>query len=131
MNKKSEEIDGFNFLNAIEAHVSWKIRLGDYINGTSEEVLDADIVCRDDQCPLGKWIYGQGGELFGDHPKFPTVRDTHMEFHRCAGDVIRLVDSGKIDAARDMLNKGDYAKYSHRIKSELARLSLELDLSKT
>ncbi len=71
------------------------------------------------------------GETFGSHPKFPMMRDTHAEFHRCAGDVIRLVDGGDTEAARDMLSRGDYAKYSHRIKSELARLSLELEKAGT
>jgi hypothetical protein len=115
-----------NFLAAIEAHVRWKVRLEAYINGTGEEQLDADVVCRDELCMLGKWIYGPGGERFGDHPKFPTLRDTHKEFHRCAGQVIRFVDDGEKAKAMDLLNRGDYAKFSHQIKAELARMSLEL-----
>lgn len=124
-----EPCGDFNFMNAIEAHVRWKVRLEAYIGGTSDEQLDADVVCRDDQCMLGKWIYGPGGAKFGEHPKFPGLRDTHREFHRCAGDVIRKVDAGETDAARHLLCKGDYATYSHRIKSQLARMSLELDAS--
>lgn len=119
-----------NFMGAIEAHVRWKIRLEAYINGTSEEHLDADVVCRDDQCILGKWIYGGGGAKYGEHPMFPVLKQTHMHFHRAAGDVIRAVDAGDAEKARLMLNSGDYARYSHRVKSDLARLSLELENSK-
>jgi hypothetical protein len=124
--KKPDPSEDLDFYMAIEAHVRWKIRLEAYINGTSEEKLDAEVVCRDDQCALGKWIYGTGGQHFGGHPKFPDLRATHAEFHKCAGDVIRAVDRGNAEQARDLLFKGDYAKYSQRVKAELARLALEL-----
>jgi hypothetical protein len=116
-----------NFMGAIEAHVRWKIRLEAYINGTSEEHLDPDVVCRDDQCALGKWIYGGGGVKYGTHPMFPVLKQTHMNFHRSAGDIIRAVDAGEKEKARTMLNSGDYARYSHRVKSDLARLSIDLE----
>ncbi len=116
-----------DFMSAIEAHVRWKVRLEAYIAGTGEESLDADQVCRDDLCLLGKWIYGHGGATYGSHPKFSSLKEIHGEFHRCAGDVIRAVDRGQPEQARDMLCKGEYAKYSHRVKAELARLGLELE----
>ncbi len=119
--------EDMNFMNAIEAHVRWKIRLEAYIDGTSQENLDSEVVCRDDQCLLGKWIYGTGGERYGQHPKFPGLKETHKQFHRCAGEVIRLVDTGDKEQARELLCKGEYAKFSHQIKAELARMSLEID----
>ena len=124
--KKPDDSE-LNFMGAIEAHVRWKIRLEAYINGTSEEHLDPDVVCRDDQCALGKWIYGGGGEKYGNHPMFPVLKQTHMHFHRSAGDIIRTVDAGDKEKARTMLNSGDYARYSHRVKSDLARLSIDLE----
>ena len=117
----------FNFLTAIEAHVRWKIRLEAYINGTSEEVLDPSVISQDNQCALGKWIYGEGGKKYGKHPKFHEIKGTHASFHQCAGDVVRLVDNGELDIARKMLCSGDYYKASHRVTSNLAKLSLELD----
>ena len=119
-----------DFLAAIEAHVRWKIRLESYIAGTSDEELDANEVCRDDQCLLGKWIYGAGGEKYSDLPKFQFIKETHANFHRCAGDVVRMVDDGDIEGAQKYLFQGDYSTYSHKIKSELARLSLEIDYNK-
>lgn len=127
MSGAPENCGELNFMNAIEAHVRWKVRLEAYINGTGEERLDPSVVCRDDQCVLGKWIYGAGGERYGEHPKFPGLRETHRAFHQSAGEVIRKVDSGDTEGARELLCRGEYAKYSHRIKSELARMSLELD----
>ena len=116
-----------NFMGAIEAHVRWKIRLEAYINGTSEEHLDPEVVCRDDQCALGKWIYGGGGAKYGNHPLFPVLKQTHTNFHRAAGDIVRTVDAGDKEKARTMLNSGEYARYSHRDKSDLARLSIDLE----
>jgi len=124
--KKTAPAEELDFYMAIEAHVRWKIRLEAYINGTSEEKLDPEIVGRDDQCALGKWIHGSGGARYGNHPKFPELRDIHAQFHQCAGNVIRTVDKGDPDTARDLLSRGDYAKYSQRVKAELARLALEL-----
>ncbi len=118
---------GINFMSAIEAHVRWKIRLEAYIAGTSEEQLDPEVVCRDDQCPLGKWIYSDGGQQYGDNPEFEAMRLTHAKFHQCAGDVIRLVDEGNKEEASRLLCSGDYASHSHQIKSKLARLALELE----
>lgn len=119
--------DDFNFMSAIEAHVRWKIRLEAYINGTSEEHLDAEVVCRDDQCALGKWIYGAGGNKYGSNPMFGVLKQTHMNFHKSAGEIIRTVDAGDAKQALTMLNSGEYARHSHRVKSDLARLSIELE----
>ena len=35
-------------MDAINAHVYWKIRLEKYVNGTSEENLDPEVICRDE-----------------------------------------------------------------------------------
>ncbi|OOZ40338.1 hypothetical protein BOW53_08170 [Solemya pervernicosa gill symbiont] len=121
------ESEQLNFLEAIEAHVRWKIRLEAYIAGTSEEQLNAEVICKDDQCVLGKWIYGPGGVKYGELHKFVDLKDTHTHFHTSAGNVVRLVDGGDVDGARELLCKGEYAKLSHRIKAKLARLSLQLD----
>lgn len=125
----AESLDSsqLDFMGAIEAHVRWKIRLEAYINGTSEEHLNPHMVCRDDQCVLGKWIHGGGGAKYGSHPMFTVLKQTHMNFHRAAGEIIQTVDAGERDKARHMLNSGDYARHSHRVKSDLARLSIELE----
>ena len=68
----SMELAGLNFMTAIEAHIKWKSRLESYIQGTSTEDLKVEVICRDDQCPLGKWIYSAGGERFGTIDTFGT-----------------------------------------------------------
>ena len=62
---RGAELAGLNFKTAVDAHMKWKVRLESYIGGTSTEQLKVEVVSRDDQCPLGKWIYDKGGEKFG------------------------------------------------------------------
>ncbi len=118
-------INELDVISAIEAHVRWKIRLEAYISGTSDEALDADVVCKDNECALGKWIYGSGGEDFGHTEQFTELKSTHADFHRAAADIIRESDTGDKGSAIKMLNEGEYAKYSHRVKTMLARVWLE------
>jgi hypothetical protein len=116
------ELAGLNFKTAVDAHMKWKVRLESYIAGTSTEQLKVDVVCRDDQCPLGKWIYDKGGEKFGFSETFFDMKAHHAHFHRCAGDVLAATQSGDAAAALKLLHSGDYVKASERVKMLLARM---------
>lgn len=94
-----------NFLEIINAHVRWKERLLAHIEGRSAEKLDPAVIARDDQCQMGKWIYGDG-KLFQDTPQYAQVRAEHARFHQIAANVVRHVDSGdRGDAAARRLRK--------------------------
>ena len=118
--------DDLDVMGAIEAHIRWKVRLESYISGEGEEELDPDVVGKDDQCALGKWIYGPGGAKYDSLPVFQSLKETHTGFHQCAAQVIQSVDEGDVDKAGEILSRGCYAKYSNKVKAELARLSIEL-----
>jgi hypothetical protein len=124
--QETADFAGLNFLSAIETHVKWKMRLQDYIEGRSEEKLQEDMICRDDQCVLGRWIHGPGGSMYGTHPLFAELRDTHAEFHRNAAFVVILTKDQRQTEARRELNQGEYARTSINIKRLLARLYVEL-----
>ncbi len=124
-NNQQDEIDSVDFYAAIQAHVLWRVRLEAYVDGTSTEKLDHNIVGRDDCCALGKWIYGAGGRHFSNHPGFPELKKVHACFHKAAGEVIHYVDSGDIEHARKLLLQGDYTTCSHKVKGHLAKLGLE------
>jgi hypothetical protein len=124
MADEHEHIAGVDFYAAIQAHVMWRVRLEAYVSGKSTEKLNPDVVCRDDRCALGEWIYGAGGKHYGAHPKFPDLKQDHACFHKYAGEVIRAVDAGNETKARELL-KGDYATCSQKVKANLAKLGLE------
>lgn len=123
----TEQVEAeLDFLSAIEAHIRWKVRLESYISGEGKEALDASVVGRDDQCVLGKWIHGPGNDKFGKMPLFHGLMESHAGFHQCAAQVIQNADAGDAGKAVEILTRGCYAKYSNRVKADLARLSIEL-----
>lgn len=124
-NNQQDEIESVDFYAAIQAHVLWRVRLEAYVEGTSTEKLNPEIVARDDCCALGKWIYGAGGTHYGTHPRFPELKEVHACFHKAAGEVVRCVDSGNNEKARELLLQGKYTTCSHQVKSHLAKLGLE------
>ena len=84
------------------------------------------MVCRDDQCPLGKWIYSTGGDRFGTIDTFGEMKGQHALFHQCAGRVLETAQSGKKEEAMRMLQYGDYVRTSEQVKRLLAKLYVRL-----
>lgn len=123
-------IAGLDFKQAIDAHMKWKVRLERVINGNNEENLKVEVVSRDDQCPLGKWIHGGGGERFGHLREFQEMKMEHARFHLCAGDVLACCLAGDQEGATDKLRSGDYTRASERVKLHLARLYVQVSANK-
>lgn len=119
-------VAGLNFKTAIDAHMKWKVRLEKCLEGGNEEGLKVEVVSRDDQCPLGKWIQGVGGERFGHLREFQEMKMEHARFHLNAGDVLACCLAGDKEGAGNKLRSGDYTKASERVKLHLARLYVQL-----
>lgn len=119
-----EEIQGLNFKGAIDAHVKWKQRLESFIKGESQEKLEVENVFVDNKCVLGKWIYGDGSKLCGHD--LDDLKETHASFHRNAGLVLSTALEGNKEKALGMLDEGDYATYSNRVKKQLLQLYVKL-----
>jgi hypothetical protein len=119
-------VAGLDFKTAIDAHMKWKIRLERCLEGGNEENLQVDVVSRDDQCALGKWIHGLGGERFGDLPEFQQMQVEHARFHLCAADVLTCCLAGDREGASNKLRSGDYTRASERVKLFLARLYIQV-----
>jgi hypothetical protein len=115
-----------NFLEMISAHVRWKQRLITYIQDKSEP-LDPAAIGRDDQCRLGKWIYG-AGQAYTQAENFEKVRTGHAAFHKHAAAVVTFVNRGDRDLASEVLN-GDYARVSNNLKRDIIALAREVGSS--
>jgi Chemoreceptor zinc-binding domain len=114
-----------DWMQIINAHVMWKQRLLACIEGRSEEKLDPEVICRDDQCALGKWIYGEGKQ-FESLDEYDVVREQHAHFHLSAAEVVKLAQSGNANSASTLLN-GEYSRISERLKHKLIRLQLQVN----
>ncbi|BCB26106.1 hypothetical protein SKTS_09920 [Sulfurimicrobium lacus] len=114
-----------HFDDAIAAHVKWKIRLSQFIDGSSTEHLDSATVCKDNLCALGKWIYGDG-EKHRDAPHYTNLLTKHANFHRCAGDVVRKVESHDKAGAMSML-KGEFSAAAKETVTAIMDLKKEIE----
>jgi methyl-accepting chemotaxis protein len=94
----------FDFDAAIEAHRQWKVKLRRAID--EKQQLDAETICRDDQCPLGKWIHGPGGARWGSRPVFTQLQGKHAEFHLAAADVARRINAAAYGEAESLIGSG-------------------------
>ena len=123
--KKTSIKDEINIMDAINAHIKWKVRLESYLNGTSEEKLDPNIVCRDDQCVLGKWIHGPALNHFHNDDGFTALRDDHAQFHVVAGKVVSNVQANN-KAAAEVLMKSEYMLASRKVVRDLTELNKQI-----
>lgn len=112
-----------NFFEAINAHIAWKLKLQKYIDGVSEEKLNPDIICQDNKCKLGQWIYGQG-QVLNAKPLFQDCREKHADFHKFAAEVVRKCDSGDKSQAQVMLDS-QYRVLSRKIIKSLTQLHMD------
>jgi methyl-accepting chemotaxis protein len=107
-------VKDFDFDKAIDAHRQWKVRLRKAIADHGQ--LDADTICRDDQCPLGQWLHGPGGQQWGHKPGFVALLDKHADFHRSAGDVARRINAGSYEDAERLIGSGSpFAQASNEV----------------
>ena len=109
------------FYHAVEAHIKWKIRLQKHLDGTSEEKLNPEVICLDNQCTLGQWIYGDG-QQYQKMEGFEELRNIHANFHKCASEVIRKTDAGDKPQAEAMF-RNDYSLLSKDITRMLVKMN--------
>ncbi|OIQ97017.1 diguanylate cyclase [mine drainage metagenome] len=104
----SGQRSGLDLFEAIQAHITWKARFQNAINGESKEVFSPEEVCVDTGCELGKWIHSPFSNIFHDQPHFENLKNTHAEFHKIAGDIVIKIQSNSgesLDQSIDEFNR--------------------------
>ena len=98
---------------AITSHALWRSRLAGTIE-TGQSEITPDMVYADDRCEFGKWLHGETiavEEKSGKH--YETVRKCHEEFHKFAGDILKLALAGeKSEATKLIKSTGRYYELS-------------------
>jgi methyl-accepting chemotaxis protein len=122
---KQSTVGRSQFDDAIEAHIKWKSRLLDLVDGSSSEKLDSNVVCKDNACALGKWIYGDGMRFQGSVHYSDLVKK-HAHFHQCAGDVVRKVEMQDKTGALVIL-KGNFAEAAKQTVNSIMMLRKEVE----
>lgn len=114
------EAAGLNFHTAITSHQNWKTRFKAMIESGVAEVLNPDVIAKDNECAVGKWIYGVGKEQFGKHPMWEKLRADHAFFHICASRVLAMIIRGDKQKALQEIQHGAYARASNDVIMDLA-----------
>ncbi len=89
----------------IAAHGLWKFRLHEAI-ASGRSRFDPNVVERDDRCPFGQWLYGEGQQTHRHDERYETARQLHATFHRSAGEVLRLALDGRTADATTRMAPG-------------------------
>ena len=117
-----------NFNVVINAHTAWKHKFRQFLEGT--EKLQAEMVAKDNQCELGKWIYGEGSQLAA-LPEFSEMKRKHAEFHQVASQVVRQSKALSKEAALALVEVGtDFAKASAQCVNSISTLKQKLSAAK-
>ncbi len=117
--------ENFSFAEAKQAHDKWKYRLIDYIAGRSSEHLEVEKVCRDDQCPLGGWIYGHA-QQYARMPEFSNLKVAHAEFHESVGHIVQCVHDQNQAEAKKLLG-GEFSSASKRTVTAIDKLQTKVE----
>lgn len=120
--QKAKIREEINLADAVQAHINWKLRLQNYLDGKSQEQLDPMVICRDDQCELGQWIHGAGMNHFHELEPFHQLRADHAQFHYVAANVVQKVQANEHDAAHTILHE-EYPRISHKVVVALTELN--------
>ncbi|MFZ4550771.1 MAG: methyl-accepting chemotaxis protein [Aquabacterium sp.] len=113
--------DKFDFDAAVDAHRQWKVKLRAAIS--EQTTLDAETLCRDDRCALGKWIHGPGGSRWGSKPEFVKLQTTHAQFHKTASDVARKINARDYSEASALIDSGSpFSEISTEVISHITTM---------
>lgn len=112
-----------NFDDAIAAHIKWKIRLAQFIDGTGGEKLASSAISKDNLCDLGKWIHGDGAK-YKQLPHYQDLITKHANFHVCAAEVVKKVELGDKAGAKSLLG-GAFASASKETIAAIMELKKE------
>lgn len=94
---------------ALHIHVQWKLKLLAAINDGT--VIDKATAAADNQCEIGKWIYSEGRQ-YEALESFTALQASHKAFHARVGHVLDLIAVGRLDDARNDIQKGAYKQAS-------------------
>ncbi len=83
-----------NLDEAIKAHAAWKMKLSVYLRHPDHSIDPAE-VGRDDRCPLGQWLHGEGERQLSSLPEYKALVTEHARFHRAVGHAVEQANAGK------------------------------------
>jgi methyl-accepting chemotaxis protein len=117
-----------NFDQMLLAHSRWKAKLKAAIE--QREAFDARIAGKDDQCEMGKWIYGEGNK-YAARALFLDLKAKHAKFHACVANVLVQIRSSSPAKALELIDPqhSEYGRASSDCINAIAALRDSLKAS--
>jgi methyl-accepting chemotaxis protein len=110
---------------AIQKHAQWKFRFHQAL--LNNEPMDAGVIAKDNQCELGKWLYGEARALHGQRKAHAQCLARHTAFHAEAGKVAGTINAKRKDEAERMLANGSpFSEASKAVAVALIELQNEI-----
>jgi PAS domain S-box-containing protein len=91
------DLTKLDFDQARTKHLLFKTKLRSILYGAE---VDQAPVLSEQECGLGKWIYGHALEKYGHIPEMHDLEKIHFKIHECARNLVGLYTAGEVDAAR-------------------------------
>ncbi|MEZ4456134.1 MAG: CZB domain-containing protein [Gemmatimonadales bacterium] len=108
-----------DFNAAILAHMKWKDRIRDSVNGG--QAIDTAVVAKDDQCDLGRWLVSANAADKG-LPEYSDLKQKHAHFHRTAADTINQLRAKPAEAGSLLGNTSPYGEASSACVLAISKL---------
>jgi len=97
-----------NFAVVKLAHMTWRLKLRAYLDGTEEIDLKTLVSHRD--CDLGKWIYSTGAAEFTHCGDFIELEKKHKVMHQMVKQVVQTKSLGRAkEAERELAGIREFA----------------------
>ena len=82
----------FDFFAARTAHLSWRQRIRDFLDGAKSLTHEEAVSHRD--CALGKWLYSRGLADYGHIDEMKVMETEHEKLHSVIREIIDLKHRG-------------------------------------
>lgn len=91
--------------------------------------LNAGTYDKDDNCELGKWLYGEGKKQYGKLNTYNNLISNHAEFHKVAMKVAQSINAKDYKSAEELLGEnGEYVLASQAVHQAIIKLKDESHL---
>jgi methyl-accepting chemotaxis protein len=105
----------FDFFSARTAHLAWRQRIRDFLDGAKTLTHDEAVSHRD--CALGKWLYSVGMQQYGQIDDMQVMEREHQTLHAVIREIIDLKQQGRGEQAEQRF--GEIEMLSGKIVSLL------------
>lgn len=115
--------------DAIKSHMSWRNTLLNQFSNPDKE-LSYEFVSSDCNCAVGKWLL-RIGPRFSSNSNFQDLKRVHAQFHKCAGEIVRMAQNGDEVTSELILGSGtEFDRLSHDVVSSLKSFRSHIPSSK-